>query len=126
MADAASRFYDDVLYSVAAALHIKLVFVKPPPQVHALVSRAVDKQERLLLLEEPTPSREPHLVRGSVTSMPWNRGQPEAGTLDIDARRPSILGNMALHNSASVASAAYGRVLEGVPVNSACVGCGID
>ena len=126
MADAASRFYDDVLYSVAAALHIKLVFVEPPPQVHALVSRAVDKQERLLLLEEPTPSREPHVVRGSVASMPWDHGQPEAGTLEIDARRPSILSNMALHSSASVASAAYERVLEGVPIDSACVGCGID
>ena len=126
MADAASRFYDDVLLSVAAALRITLVFVEVPSAVHHIVAHAVHTQERLLLLATPVPKREPPGMHGCIMGLPWQRGRAPQGALEIDARRSCLLGNMARHRDAAVATAAYGRVLEGVSVHEACSNCIIE
>ena len=120
MADAASRGYLDVLHAVATALHIKLVFVEPPQEAYDLVHKIVDMQERLLLLEKPSPPREPNVLRGSIASLLGRGAHAPAGVLEVDATRPYVLGNMMWNQSAHAACTAYVRMLQGESIQQAC------
>ena len=74
MADAASRGYDQVLRSVAAALRVKLVTAQPPEAALELVRRVMDAQERLLLLEAPAAgSVQPKVLRGTAEYVMWRQ-----------------------------------------------------
>ena len=121
LADAASRGYKDLIHSVAIALRIKLTFAEIPRRAHEVVQLTIDKQERLLLLEQPQPQgQQPKVLRGSVVNTP-SSAPPDA--LVLDTRRPGILGNMMLHVNVAAATAAYARVLDGEPMASAGYGC---
>ena len=83
-------------------------------------------QERLLLLSAPEPKRGPSVMRGSAVSLPWQRGRAPEGALEVDTRRPCLLGNMAKCTDNAVAAVAYTQVLEGVSVQRAYAACGVD
>ena len=119
MADAASRGYDDVLRSVASALRVNLVRAQPPEAAQELVSRVIDAQERLLLLEEPAvASAQPRQLRGTAEYTTWRqraRSQQEGRDyfeVAIDAR--GVLATLGTLGDDASTEQAYASFLDGL------------